>query len=72
MDACTINKPSPDFIEAMAYASGENLFHQQQFWVALRAYRKYGLYPPSPTRTSAKRELFYIRYRRNNSVVNSY
>lgn len=64
--------PTPEFIEGIAYASGVDLFHKQKFWVALKNYRKYGLYPLKPMRTNVKRELFYIRYRRNNSIVKSY
>lgn len=63
--------PNADFIETLAYISGDSLFHEDRFWNALREYRDWGLRPHRSKKTNANIELYYIRYRKRKGILSS-
>lgn len=56
--------PKPELIEAVAYASLNPFFRTAKFHTCLKMYRKFGLRPPKPVKLTARKELYYIKYRR--------
>jgi hypothetical protein len=63
---CTSPNCAPNvyMIENIAYSSSMDLFKTERFWKALKEYRKTGLYPLKPMKSTPELEMYYINLRR--------
>ena len=71
MDVCEFlkyNKPPPELIEHIGYASQDTFFRKTKYWRCLKDYRKYGLRPPYAVGTNKNKELYYIHIRMNKYI----